>query len=95
MRTSPRGELSQPGFGNRKVEEDAFVAAWRQRGEGLVEPRLRLVSLPGDEFLADVVCVGELSDGLCAGECVECELLSLRGGEGLGGDGDGGGRGLG
>jgi hypothetical protein len=77
-------ELADPGLGDREVEEDAVVAGGPLGGEGVVEGLLGLVSLVVDELAADLVLLGELSDGFGAGQDVQRQSLSLRRGESLG-----------
>jgi len=81
--------LPQPGLGHGEVKEDTVLVGSRVEGvaEGLVGP----VGLLVDELAADVVLGGEVSDGLCAGQSSEGQLLALVGIESMGGRSGGGG----
>ncbi len=87
------GQLLQPGLGDGELEEDAIGGG----GEGVFEGLLGFVGLLVDELAADLVLVGEVADGLCAGEGVDRPVLALLGRQGFGGDrvGRAGGCGLG
>ena len=73
------GELAQPGFGDGKPEEKLgrFGGGWI---ESLADGIVGLVELLVDELAADVVMVGQGSDGL-SGECVQDHLLPCRRGQ--------------
>ena len=62
--------MANHGFGDRDGEQDLLVVIG-VCAEGVVESALCLASLLIDEFTADVVFVGEVADGLCAGEGIE------------------------
>jgi hypothetical protein len=69
--------LLQPRLGDGQVKQDAIGVRVRECESG-VERRLGLGSLLVDEVTADVVVVGELRDGSCAGQGLQGEVLALR-----------------
>jgi hypothetical protein len=71
------GELLQPVLGDGEVEEDPAVLGVGV--EGVVEGQLGLVGLLVDELAADVEFGGEVTDGRCAGEGGDGQVLSLGG----------------
>ena len=75
-------ELADPVFGDGQVEQDRIVGGWWV--EGVVECVSCEVLLLVDELAADVRVLRESGDGLCAGQSVEREALSLFGSECLG-----------
>ena len=75
-------ELADPAFGDGQVEQYRIVGGWWVEGVG--KGVSCEVLLPVDELAADVRVLRESGDGLCAGQCVECEALSLFGLECLG-----------
>jgi hypothetical protein len=60
------------------------VAAGSVGGEGVIEGLSCLVGLVVDELAADLMLLGELSDGSGASEDVQRQSLSLRRGESFG-----------
>jgi len=56
-------ELSQPGFGDGEAEKELGLVGGLGF-EGVFEGMVGVVKLLVDEFVADVMLVGELSDGL-------------------------------
>ncbi len=83
-------QLTEPGRGDRQVEED-LLGRWR-RVEGVVQGELGGVGLSVEELAADLMLAGQLGDRLRAVEDLEGQLLPLLGRELLSGarDRDGG-----
>ena len=55
-------QLTEPGLGDRQVEEDV-LGRWR-RVEGVVQGELGGVGLLVEELAADLMLAGQLGDGL-------------------------------
>ena len=75
-------ELPDPAFGDREGEQDRIVGGWWLEGVG--QSVLCNVLLPVDELATDLRVLCESGDGLCAGQSVDREALSLFGSERLG-----------
>ncbi len=80
-----RGEdqSTEPGRGDRQVEEDLLVR--RRRIEGVVQGESGGVGLLVEEFAADLMLAGRVGDGMRAGEDPEGQLLAPPGRELLSG----------
>ena len=76
-------QLTEPGRGDRQVEED-LLGRWR-RVEGVVQGELGGVGLSVEELAADLMLAGQLGDRLRAVEDLEGQLLPLLGRELLSG----------
>jgi hypothetical protein len=75
--------LTEPGPGDRQVEED-LLGRWG-RVEGAVQGESGRVGLSVEELAADLMLTGQLGDGLPAGEDPEGQLLPPPGWEWLSG----------
>lgn len=73
-------ELGQPRTGDGQSEEHV-LGVRRGKGKGLRKGVVGLVALLGNELAADVVLLGEVGEGLGAGQGREGELLALQGGQ--------------
>ena len=71
-------QLTEPGLGDRQVEEDLLGRS--RRVEGVVQGEPGGVGLLVEELAADLMLAGQSGDGLRAGEDLEGQLLPLRGG---------------